>query len=279
MTGTRSRRNWPILALVLTFLVGPTVLGIGQAAASDASDADALISRGLKLRQTFQDRQALPLFQEAVQKKKTPRAVAQLGLCELALGLWLEADDHLKQALANQTDPWIHKNEKTLTTAYEGTQDKLGFLDVWGDPTGAQVTVDGRAAGALPWERPLRLAAGRRNLLIEATGFLTDTRTVDVPPRTVAREHVALVRAPAAAQPVAVPLPPPAARTTEPIIGTPTPAGEPSHEPAAESDPVYKRWWFWTAIGVAAVAAGGAAIILSRKDQCQSSGGGACVAW
>ncbi|MCA9673078.1 MAG: tetratricopeptide repeat protein [Myxococcales bacterium] len=51
--------------------------------------------------------------------------------------------------------------------------------------------------------------------------------------------------------------PPPA--TTPPPGVTPPPAGDPNNpadgDASASSRPVYKRWWFWTAIG-AAVAAG-----------------------
>lgn len=265
-------------------LIGVLMLAEGQSNASDASDSDALITRGLALRQKDQDRQALPLFQEAATKNKTPRAIAQVGLCELALGLWVDADAHLQQALANKTDAWIHKNERSLKTALDGLQEKLGFVDVWGEPVGAKVAIDGRAAGTLPMDHPLRLPSGRHSLLIEAPGFLIDTRFVEVAPRTVAREHVALAPVPVLTQPTPRPLealPPPPSTQPAGTVVTNTEAvsdGSPKAD-SASPDPIYKRWWFWTAIGVAAVAAGGAVFILTRKDQCQSSEGGACVAW
>ncbi len=264
-------------------LVGLVLLTGGDAAASDASDAEALITRGLALRHAGQDRQALPLFQEAAEKKKTPRAIAQVGLCEFAIGLWVEGEAHLQQALASGTDPWIRKNERQLKLTLDQFQEKLGALDIWGEPAGAKVAVDGRVVGTLPLEHPLRLPTGRHSLVIEAAGFLTDSRFVDVPTRAVAREHAALAPVPVLSAPP--PPPPPATTVATGAVSGGAPAGEltvsggaPAGEPA--SDPIYTRWWFWTAIGVVALAAGGTVLLLSRKDSgCESSGGGSCVPW
>ena len=261
--------------LVCLFLVGILVLTGSQASASEVSESEALISRGLELRRAGEDAKALPLFQEAVEKKKTPRTLAQVGLCEFALGLWVEAEDHLQQALASKTDPWIRKNERLLKGSLDDIQEKLGSLEVWGEPTGARVAVDGHSVGSLPLQHPLRLAAGRHSLLIEATGFLSDTRYVQVSGQTVAREHAALAPVPVLTAPPEVT---PSTSPTPTLVrrGAVTNGG-PEGEPA--SDPIYTRWWFWTAIGVVALAAGGTVLLLSRKEGCQSSGGGSCVAW
>jgi hypothetical protein len=251
-----------------------------RALATDAGDADALIARGLELRRAGDDQQALPLFQQALEKKKTPRALAQVGLCELALGLWVDGEDHLQQALANKSDAWIHKNERQLKVALDHTQDKLGSLDVWGEPAGAHVAVDGHPMGSLPLDHPLRLSAGRHSLLIEATGFLSDSRFVDVPARAAVREHTALAPVPVLRQPprLAAADPEPAGQPSGATVVTQRAASEPA-PPDETATPIYKRWWFWTAIGVVAVAAGGTAyLLLSRNDKCDSAGG-PCVTW
>jgi hypothetical protein len=90
---------------------------------------------------------------------------------------------------------------------------------------------------------------------------------------------------PAVAVPVPVPNPAPDATisaattvgSTIPTSAAPAPTPEPlgiaqsgpTPEPAA-SPPVYKRWWFWTSVGV--VVAGGVvtAIVLSSKSAAQS---------
>jgi hypothetical protein len=266
---------------VFLAVVALGVVTAGPAAASDPNDPDALIARGLELRHAGKEKEALPLFQQAAEKKRTPRAVAQVGLCELALGLWVEGEDHLQQALTNKTDPWIRKNERQLKAAVDNIQDRLGSLDVWGDPAGAKVAVDGHAMGTLPLERPLRLSTGQHSLVIESAGFVTVSRLVHVPVRAVAREHASLAPIPVALvqppPPSALPPPEPAKQPTSATLVTKR-AESPEGESAGS--PIYTRWWFWTAIGVVAVAAGGTAyLLLSRKDDCDSTGGGSCVAW
>jgi hypothetical protein len=263
---------------VFMSIVALMVLAAGPAAGADPADPDALIARGLELRRAGKDREALPLFRQAAEEKRTPRAVAQVGLCELALGLWVEGEDHLQQAVTNKTDPWIRKNERQLKEALENIQGRLGFLDVWGDPAGAKVAVDGHAMGTLPLERPLRLTTGQHSLVIESAGFVTDSRLVQVSVGAVTREHAALAPVAVAVVPAA---PPPALPPAEPAKQATLvtkPAESTEGEPAAS--PIYTRWWFWTAIGVVAVAAGGTAyLLLSRKDNCDSTGGGSCVTW
>lgn len=260
----------------MVFFLSVVALTAGPASAADPNDENALIARGLELRRAGKDREALPLFQQAAEKKRTPRAVAQVGLCEVALGLWLEGEDHLKQALSNETDPWIRKNAGQLKTVVDSIQDRLGFLDVWGDPAGAKVAVDGRAVGTIPLEHPVRLSTGQHSLVIESDGFVTDSRVVQVHGRAVAREHAALAPVPKA------PLPPPSALQAPPPASEPasealvTKRAESTEEPAAR--PIYTRWWFWTAIGVVAVAGGVTTYLLLRSD-CDASGGGSCVTW
>jgi hypothetical protein len=279
MRGTGSSKFQLVYRAFCLSLIGLLAVAQGHAVAGEPDDSDALITRGLALRQKGEDQEALPLFQQAAEKKKTPRAVAQVGLCEFALGLWVDAEGHVEQALASRTDPWIRKNERSLTAALEKLQEKLGSLDVWGEPNGARVLVDGRTVGTLPLKR-LRVPEGRHSLAVESAGFLTDTRVVQISARAVAREHASLApvavvtEAPATALATPTPTPPAIA----PVTNGTAPASV-AQTDADASAPIYKTWWFWTGIGVVAVAAGATAFLVTRKDHCQSSGGGSCVAW
>src|SRR5262249_54867086 len=63
-------------------------------------------------------------------------------------------------------------------------------------------------------------------------------------------------------------LPPP---TAPPPVGS-TPAiltTSPAREPAAEGapSPVYKRWWFWTAIGAAVAGAAVVGVVVARRGE------------
>jgi tetratricopeptide (TPR) repeat protein len=82
--------------------------------------------------------------------------------------------------------------------------------------------------------------------------------------------------APSSSSPSATPAtePPPAAATTAPAAVPAAPAPSASTAPAttltatappAESEPIYKKWWLWTAVGVVVVGGVVAAVALSSK--------------
>jgi tetratricopeptide (TPR) repeat protein len=98
----------------------------------------------------------------------------------------------------------------------------------------------------------------------------------------LAEIDAALAEAPETApapQPEGAPVAPPTVVTTppppdllgspgEPAIGPPSfvSTALPPADPEPTARPLYKRWWFWTGIGVVAAAAGGASFFLLRGD-------------
>jgi hypothetical protein len=118
-------------------------------------------------------------------------------------------------------------------------------------------------------------AAERR----EVEGFIAEmealrdrqVRAAASAPATTAPAVPAVPPAPASPPAAAVATPAPAvAPAPGPTLArTPAPGAdltESAAAPSAASPPFYTRWWFWTAVGVA-VAAGGAAFLLSRGDR------------
>jgi hypothetical protein len=244
--------------------------------ASGAPAADP-IAEGVKLRKAGRDQEALQLFQQAVEQQPTPRGIAQLGLCEHALGLWVDAEKHLEQALRDARDPWIAKNEKTLRADLAGVQSKLGSIEVWGTPAGATVSLDGHPAGTLPLAAPIRAVEGRRTLAVEAPGYHPQSLTIDVSAGTPAREHVALA-------PLAIGAAGPA---TMPASGQARPEALLSTSASSETagtterTPIYKRWWFWSAVAGVVVAGGVTAFLVSRSGGggCPTAPGAQCFTW
>jgi len=265
-----------------------TVCPISTVVAGDAaSEADALSSQATALRKQDHDREALPLFERALSLQPTARAAAQLGLCEQALGLWREAEEHIGQALTKTQDPWVVKNGAALREALAHAQERLGSVDVWGTPDGAQISIDARAVGTLPLPKPLRAPVGSAVIVVSAPGFETQRRKINVAARVLSREHVALVPADVAAVPNVPsvpgaperPGPVPALVVNDGATGAPS-AGRSPPDAEGDSDPVYKRWWFWTAIGTVAVAGVVSAVLISRGgDDCRTPMGGACPKW
>jgi hypothetical protein len=250
------------------------VLGLAAIAASPAAgagEADDLIERGVSLRRENRDQEALPLFKRAFELQATPRASAQLGLCEQALGLWVPAEEHLQGALAHRDDKWVKKNAGSLATSLARVQGNLGSIEVWGTPEGARVAIDGEAAGTLPLRKPIRVAKGQRTVTVEATGFSIDTQTYTVEAGGLVRAHVTLAVKLVPARPAGAESqpPPPVTVTTQP----PTP------EPAP-SDAIYRRWWFWTLVGAVVIGGGASVYLLTRSKQgCTSATGGPCDVW
>lgn len=278
---SRVRTGRSAIALVSALLV--VAGGVRVFAAS--SDAESLITQGIQLRRQGHDQDALPVFKKAWETNASGRASAQLGLCEQALGLWGDAETHLQAALALTSDPWVRKNGATLREALVRVQARLASIDLWGTPAGARILVDGQAVGVLPLSSPIRVVDGSRVISIEASGFRSQSRTLDVKSGSALREHVALVPLPVAtATPVAVFTEPPAAdpESSAPGANLRTAKNAPASgggEPAADGDhPFYKTWWFWTAVGVVVVAGSIVSIrALTAHNGCQTTSGGTCV--
>jgi hypothetical protein len=197
-----------------------------------AADNNALLAEGVRLRRDRKDQQALAVFQEAVRQQATPRALAQLGLCEQALGLWVSAESHIQAALKYPDDPWIRKHARTLEESLTVVQETLGSLEPWGTPAGAEISLDGEVVGTLPLAQPLRATEGRHVLNVKAPRHLPLSRVVNVRPGELWREHVAL--APAEAPAPARPAP-----TVEGAPASPGPTGiaaAPAAIPSSPSD-------------------------------------------
>ena len=101
-----------------------------------------------------------------------------MGLAEMALGRWPEAEAHLHEALAASSDTWVSKNAGTLKKALANVRQHLGSLQVLGGPSGAEVVVEGEVRGTLPMEQPIPVRAGECRFDVRAPGFEPITRTV-----------------------------------------------------------------------------------------------------
>jgi hypothetical protein len=212
------------------------VIGIvgaaGVAHAGDSAQAEALIRQGVELRQQGRDAPALPLFQKAYDLVATPRTAGQLGCGEMALGYWLDAEQHLGEALAATDDPWVSKNLKTLKDALVRVRGNLGEIAVTGAPAGAKVTVNRRAVGVLPLATPVRVAKGKVDIEVSAPGFVAMTRSLQVEGGASLHLAAELVRVPVAG---AVGAP---ASTASPATPAPQRSGGTTGGTAVSSPPV-----------------------------------------
>ncbi|MCB9868097.1 MAG: PEGA domain-containing protein [Phycisphaerales bacterium] len=168
-----------------------------------APSVESRYQEGADLRERQQDAQALAIFQELYAQTREPRALAQIGMAEGALGRWLDAEQHLSEAIAN-ADAWVGARRQALDSALATMRAHLGQLDVQTSAQGAEVWVDGRRLGSA--NSPLRVVAGTTSFEVRAAGYASVARVATVPAGGLARESVTLT--PTSASGVAPVVPP-----------------------------------------------------------------------
>jgi hypothetical protein len=235
------------IGLLFALALSVGALSAPAANAANAEQAEDLIRQGLDLRQAGQDGRALPFFRKAYEGERTPRTAGQLGLCELALGYWVDAEGHLGEALASSGNPWVEKNRPTLARSLDMARGNIGNVSVMGGPAGAKVFLDNREVGALPLDRPLRLSKGPHDIEVRAPGPVTRSKTMVV--QGGDEQTVTLVLE---AAPVPVPIP----RAAPPTLVSEAPASA----PAKGGRPVAA--WIAGGTAVAALAVGAAETVI-----------------
>lgn len=226
-----------------------SVLACAIAATSLAhaqEDAEAHVRNGIELRRRGRDQLALDEFQKAYALARTGRTAAQLGLCEQALGHWIDADEHLAEALDHGDDPWVAKNRAVLQSSASAAKEHIGTLEIIGDPPGAEVLFSGRAVGRLPMPRPAPVNEGTVDVEVRAPGHRTGTRSVTIRPGQYERLVIRLERDSVAG--------PPSASQPAPDLTLAA-----AQEPALGSEQPDKSWtsrpWVWVVAGVVVIAA------------------------
>jgi hypothetical protein len=252
-------RLTPLVAVTALVLAAPVR---AQQAAPTGDDPEALMAEGVRLRKANDPTGALGPFRRAYQLAPGPRTAAQLGLCELALAQFVEAEAHLGEALRATGDPWVNQNRPALYDALNGTRNFLGTMEVVGRPDGAEVEVDGRTVGRLPLPRPLRMVSGHDVYVrVTAPGYEPLRRAVRIEQRELTRVVIELE---------ALPLGRAAAPGAGPASG-PGAYGPPSYEDMVSPPPrapagSWMRPTGWISVAAAAVLAGGGALMLMRSN-------------
>lgn len=216
--------------LRLSLLLGVTLAWpLVARAAGESGEAEALIRQGVELRSQGKDERALPLFEKAYQLSRSPRTAGQLGLVEMALGYYVDAERYLAEAIASPDHPWVAKNLTTLKSQLQTAKGQIGELSISGEPMGAEVWVNGKQVGRLPLPAPVRLDKGRAEIQVRASGYITGSDTVAITGGKREERSIRLVKEPVAA-PVVTPAPTPVAAAPAPAA---VPPATPSTPPAA----------------------------------------------
>lgn len=175
---TRQRLRVAIVAAVIAMSTFAQPANASDAPSDEPSEA--AIQRGIRLRKAGDDTGALPEFQAGYQLAHTPRAAAQLGLVEQALGHWDDAEVHLTEAIRTTGDSWVEKNRAALQKSLAVAKDHVGTLQVTGEPEGAEVYVNGRRRGQIPMSAPISVIAGDVDVEVRASGYRRAAQKVTI---------------------------------------------------------------------------------------------------
>jgi hypothetical protein len=244
------------VAAVAAFSLVPCIVGSKVFGAAQPS-ADAHVQRGLELRKKGRDADALAEFEEAMKISPSPRAKSQVGLAQMAIGLFEAAEATLSEVLSSSgDDSWVSAHRATLSDALTKIRSHLGTLNVNGDPKGAAVEVNGTTAGTLPCS--LHVQAGDVVVRVRAPGYLPITRTVSVEPGTISNQIFTLV---SAADNVSDRVS--SAKPPEETAGDKAPHTEPVTEPSPDASPSGSSPTTSNASPWPWIAAGGSLLALS----------------
>jgi tetratricopeptide (TPR) repeat protein len=257
---SRALRGAAVLA-VCCGVVGSAGVALADPTANTISEAEIepFVQRGIDLRKIGRDTEALAIFEDALLKAPSSvRLKVHLAATHQALGQWVEADRYLAEALRQSDDAYVRRHRPTIERAYEFVGQRLGSLDVVGEPEGAELVLSGRSIGQLPLAAPVRVPIGSYVLEVRKEGYYSVTRPVAIGGGTLLRESVMLGPRAAAAPALA-------------MASDPAPS-------RSDGDTGSPRWLTWTLTGTGLAAAVVSVVAFQiREDHAERWNSDACL--
>lgn len=236
------------------------------AAFGQPASEQSLLDRGVHLRERGDDAGALETFTAAWNLSSSARARAQMALAEQALGRWVLAEEHLRDALTHRHESWIRHNLASLNAALAVIEDHLGDLDVRCETPGATLWIADAQVATLPLTSPRRMPLGAVSFEVRAAGFETERRTAVIAARSLSRESVEMHPTPPEAPPT--PVTPPVA----PVVPVVVPVTPPPRQ-VVQIETRSGGEWRIVGVGLVGLSAAGGALgvvsLLRRNDAAQ----------
>jgi hypothetical protein len=217
--------------MISTLLVLTLLTAQADANAGAKTAASALVNEGNRLFEAGKFSDALEKYESAHHEYPSAKILFNIAEAHNALEHASDAATYYDRFLIEaNVDPTSELAAK-VREKRRALEPKLAYLDIRGEPAGAEIAIDGSATGTLPLKAQ-HVAPGKHQVTAKLTGYERQEGTVDVEAGQRAEISVKLV--PAAPAP-----------RTDLVAATTAPSGE--RELTSE-------WWFWAAIAGAAVA-------------------------
>lgn len=172
-------------------LLGGGVTNVAHA--QESAEVEAILKRGIQLRREGQDEAALAVFQEAeAQAPNSVRVLLHVATAAQAASKWLLADEYLKKADSHSSDPYYIRYRAEIEEVRNTTAQRVGHFRAVGEPSGAEVILNGKVIGTLPMENSKTVEAGTYVLEVNKPGYYRLRRPITVPGGVLTRETVAL---------------------------------------------------------------------------------------
>lgn len=223
----RLRRFFALFAVVLAVLTHAFAARADDPAKLKA-DADATMD-------AHRYAEAAQLYGRLYEVTSDPTALYNEGRALEALGEYPDAIDRLER-FRDAASPALRARTKGLDEHIEELRGRVTTIVITTPARGARLLVRGKDSGAIEGSRELRVRAGPATIEVNADGYQTFKREIDLQARTTERIDVELKP-----------------RSTTPLSGKPQDDGE--------ARPITGQWWFWVGMGVLVVGAASAVVI------------------
>jgi len=227
MSATPCARRLTALAFSVVAICSMAPVSVSaQTVEESATDRQARdhFEQGVALFQEEAFDAALSEFRSSYELRPNPGVLYNIGVVERALHRYADAIVTLRRYLSETEDePATQERRAAVQSIVEDMEALLGSVVIATQPEGADLFIDGELRGQTPLDSALRLEAGEHQLELRLDGYRTRVENLEVRSQTVLRRQIELEA-----------LPPP---------------------------PIYRRWWFWTAIGVVIAGATVAAVV------------------
>jgi hypothetical protein len=222
-----------LAATLIALLAVAQPAGDDEDTAARKAEAGRHLQRGNAALNDGDPNEALDAYRAAYDAFPSPKIFFNMAEAHRELGELVEAANLYQRLMAElpPDSPLVQNAEEKLAEL----DHQLGRISVWTIPEGARIEIAGREAGASPVQ-DLRVLPG--SVEVRATHeTVTKTELVEVEAGASRSIELDLIE-----------------------VAPPPPPLE-----VVEEDPITKKWWFWTVIGVGVLAVGTAAAVAATS--------------